>query len=92
MSKNKELLCCKRMIGYYQAKLKYQRLKTPPARRLDWIGCTSTSDIPNPTAKPMATEMSCSAVWNPDKKDVEEPDVCWDANVRRPPLPSPDGT
>jgi len=26
----------------------------------------------------MATEMSCSAIWNPDKKDVEEPDVCWD--------------
>ena len=48
----------------------------PPAQCLDWIGCTS--DIPNPTAKPMATEMSCSAIWNPDKKDVEEPDVCWD--------------
>lgn len=55
------------------------RLKIPAARRRDWMGKTSTRETPRPTVKPMATETSCSAVWNPDRYTSEEdwPESCF---------------
>ena len=43
------------------------RLNTPPPRRRDWMGCTMKSAMPSPTESPIDTEMSCSAVWKPDR-------------------------
>ena len=68
------------------------KLKTAPARLLDCTGWTTTSEIPKPTVSPIATEMSCRAVWKPDKYDVDDPEFDRSANDSRPPLPSPLGS
>lgn len=72
----------------------YYRLNTPPARRRDWMGCTTTSEMPSPTVSPIDTEISWRAVWNPDRydSDDEEPDVSSDTNEKRPPFARPDGS
>jgi hypothetical protein len=67
----------------------------PAARLRDWIGCTTMSASPRPTVRPIATEMSCSPVWKPDRYTAAElplPLVLSDANVSSPPFPSPDGS
>src|SRR5882762_2882192 len=69
-----------------------QRLNTAAWRRRDGMGCTSTSATPRPTVSPIATEMSCSAVWKPERYELDCPAVVCDANVSSPPFPSPDGT
>jgi hypothetical protein len=51
-----------------------------------------TREIPSPTVKPTDTEISCNAVWKPDKYDEAEPETCWDANVNNPPFPRPEGS
>jgi hypothetical protein len=67
------------------------KLNTPPALRLDWIGWTRTMDTP---VIPIATEMSCRAVWNPETFELlgALPSVSLLANANRPPLPKPDGS
>ncbi len=43
------------------------KLKIPPIRFLDWIGWTTTRLRLRPTVRPIDTEMSCSAVWKPER-------------------------
>lgn len=47
-----------------------------------------------PTVRPIATDMSCNAVWKPDRYVVvdEDPEVELYANERRPPFPRPEGS
>lgn len=58
------------------------------------MGCTNTREMPRPTVRPIHTEMSWRAVWNPDRYDsfVDDPDSCCWTNVKRPPFASPDGS
>jgi hypothetical protein len=45
-----------------------------------------------PTVSPIATDMSCNAVWNPERYELDAPADCCDANWSSPPLDRPDGT
>ena len=68
------------------------RLKTPLFRLRDWIGKTTTSEMPSPTVSPMDTATSCRATWNPVRYDDEFPEACCDAKCNNPPFPRPEGS
>jgi phosphodiesterase/alkaline phosphatase D-like protein len=72
----------------------FYRLKTPAARLRDWIGKTQTRDMPRPTVKPIATDTSCSAVWNPDSHVSFDdwPESALETKVKSPPFATPDGS
>lgn len=51
-----------------------------------------TSEMLRPTVRPIATDMSWSAVWNPERYESAASFFCWFASVSSPPLESPEGT
>lgn len=66
----------------------------PVPRRREGSGWTSTSEIPSPTVRPIETDMSCNAVWKPERYTSfeDEPDSCACTKLKRPPFARPEGS
>ena len=58
------------------------------------MGKTQTREMPRPTVRPIATEMSCSAVWKPESQVSDElwPASCLETKVNSPPFAKPEGS
>jgi hypothetical protein len=70
----------------------FYKLKMLAASRLDRMGWTTKIEILRPTVNPLAIDISCSAVWNPETYEPGNPSFCWKAKESRPPLERPEGT
>jgi hypothetical protein len=70
------------------------KLETPAASLRDWIGNTTSSEIPKLTVSPMQVEMTCNTVLKPEMYATETSSsaVLRFANVSRPLFARPEGS